>query len=151
LISILQKIVNQIYILDWKKNWIIKSFKMDLTPKGPLSIRETNGISGRYLHAKFLLWFFETFFEDRKIDCLQGLVNFFQSVPVNKNYAQISSKQGRGDKKKFKIWISFWEYFSLIDYIFVCMESFDSFHLDLLWENYEQSCFLGNKSIFLKK
>jgi len=34
---------------------------------------------------------------------------------------------------------------------FVYIWSFDSFHLDLLWENYGLSCFLGNLSIFLKK
>jgi len=31
------------------------------------------------------------------------------------------------------------------------METFDSFHLDLLYESYRQSYFLGNQSIFLKK
>jgi len=41
---------------------------MGLTPKGPLSLWGTNGILGRYLWAKILLRFFETFFEDRKVD-----------------------------------------------------------------------------------
>jgi len=38
-----------------------------------------------------------------------------------------------------------------MDYVFVYMESFDSFHLNKLCESYGQSYFLGNLSIFLKK
>jgi len=75
-----------------------------LTPKGPLSLRRTNGISGRYLRADFLSWFFETFLEDRKTDYLYGNVNFFQPMPMNKSYVQVSSKNGTGgNNKSFKI------------------------------------------------
>jgi len=38
-------------------------------------------------------------------------------------------------------------FFFPIDQIFVCMESFDSFHLDKKCESYGQSCFLGNLNI----
>jgi len=48
-----------------------------LTPKGPLSLQGTNGISGRYLRSQFLSEFFETFFEDRKIDKLHGNIIYF--------------------------------------------------------------------------
>jgi len=44
------------------------TFVCNLTPNGPLSLRGTNGISGRYLWSQFLSWFFETFFEDRKTE-----------------------------------------------------------------------------------
>jgi len=67
-----------------------------------LSLWGTNEISGRYLWAEILSLFVETFLEDRKTDKLRGNIIFFHSVPGNKSYAQISSKQGRrGSKKKF--------------------------------------------------
>ena len=47
-----------------------------LTPKSPLSVRGTNQISGRYLRAEFLSWFFENFIEDRKTDELRGNIIF---------------------------------------------------------------------------
>jgi len=53
-------------------------------------------------------------------------------VPKNKNYATITSKQGRPSSKKNpqKIEIRISVFFFLIDYVFVTMGSFDSFHLD---------------------
>jgi len=46
----------------------IWSWILVLTPKGPLPIRRTNGILGKYLQSKFISWFSETFFEDRKTE-----------------------------------------------------------------------------------
>jgi len=56
----------------------------DLTPKESLSLRGTNEILGRYLRAEFMFLFFETFFEDRKIDKLCRNIIFFQLVPGTK-------------------------------------------------------------------
>jgi len=56
----------------------------------------TNGILGKYLRAEFLLCFFETFFEDRKIDKIHGNIIFFQSVPGNKRV--MSNKLKTGEK-----------------------------------------------------
>jgi len=54
-------------------------------------------------------------------------------VPGNKNYAETSSNRGKGTmKKKFKNLNFLFEIFIPIDYIFVYLGSFDSFHLDLL-------------------
>jgi len=72
-----------------------------LTPKGPLSLQGTNGISGKYLRSQFLSWFFETFFEDRKIDYLCGDIIFFpidaweQKLCPNK----LKARENRQQKK----------------------------------------------------
>jgi len=82
------------------QKYLVNGMRILLTPKGPLSLRGTNEISGRYLQVEFLSLFFETFFGDRKTHKLRGNIIFFQSVPGNKSSAQISSKQGRGGSIK---------------------------------------------------
>jgi len=62
---------------------------------------------------------FWNFFEDRKMIIFKGIYIFFQSMPGNKSYAQISSKQGRV-KKKLN---SFLGIFSLIDSYFSTFEA----------------------------
>jgi len=80
-----------------------------LTPKGLLSLWGTDEISGRYLRAEFLYWFFETFFEDRRIDKLCGNIIFFSIVAQEQKLCSNKVKLGeRGSKKQFaKIWINF--------------------------------------------
>jgi len=56
---------------NWKIVVPIKSASLlctILTPKGPLSVWGTNGISGKYLQSEFISWFSETLFEDRKTE-----------------------------------------------------------------------------------
>jgi len=101
-----------------------------------LSLWGTNGILASTYGLNFCHDFLKLFWKIEKTDWLHGNIDFFQLVPGNKNYAQISSKQGMGATKKIQN-LNFF----LIDYIFVYIESFDPFHLDLLWESYGQSCF----------
>jgi len=74
---------------------------------------------------------------------------FFQSMVIDKSYAAINSKWTKlGSKTKFTISLNF---FSLIDYNFVYIESFDSLYLDQWCESYGASCFVGSYKNFLKK
>jgi len=46
------KMFSRIIIFKW--HYLEGAIKYPLIPKGPLSLRGTNGISGRYLRAEFL-------------------------------------------------------------------------------------------------
>jgi len=87
-----------------------KDVEDKLTPKGPLSLRGTNGISGKYLRACFLSWFFEFFLEDRKTDYIHGIIIYFSIGTQEQKLCPNKLKIGdRGLQKKFKIWIwIFW-------------------------------------------
>jgi len=139
--------------LDFRKNfskiWTIennnlvdtKIWCLRVTPKGPLSLGGTNRILASSYGLNFCHDFLKLFWKIEKLIIFMGYGFFFQLVPKNKSYAQISSKQGTGEnKKKFKISISFFNFFSHI--LYFCLYS--SFYLDLLWESYGQSCFSGN-------
>jgi len=100
-----------------------------LSPKGPLFPWRTNGISGRYLWAEFLSWFFENFLRKEKMNSFKAY-NFFQSVPGNKSYAEISSKQGSAKKNsKFEF-----KFFFFVYYIFSTWKAF----IHSIWICYEK-------------
>jgi len=81
---------------------ILKHLKKTLTPKGPLSIRGTNGISGRYLQAEFLLRFFEKKFEERKIDKLSGNIIYFSIGAQEQKLCPNKLKTGERGQQKFE-------------------------------------------------
>jgi len=74
-----------------------------LTPKGLLSLWEINKISGSTYGLKFFPDFFKFILKIEKLISFVGISIFFQSVPGNKSYVHISSKQERGgSQKKFE-------------------------------------------------
>jgi len=106
-----QNLLKTIGLCSNKFKWMDMIYKSHfttyiLTPKGPLSVWGTNEISGRYLEAEFLLWFFEFFLEDRKTDHLQGNIIFFSiNVWEQKLYSNMLKTSS---KKTFvKNWMFF--------------------------------------------
>jgi len=74
---------------------------VSLTPKGLLCLWRTNEISGKYLRAEFLSYFFKFYFEDGKNDKLHGNIYFFNSFGARKQ--KLCPKQGeRGSKKNLQ-------------------------------------------------
>jgi len=102
------------------------------------------GFRGGTYRLNFCYDFLKLFLKIEKLISFVGMYIFFQSVPKNKNYTQISSKQRRRATKKIcKNLNFFFEFFSSRDYILVYVESFDSFNLDekvmdnLIWGHLE--------------
>jgi len=106
-----------------------------LTLKDHCPFGGTNVILGKYLQADILSQFFEIFLEDRKIDYLRGNINLFSiSAREQKLCPNKLKTSNMGQKIQNSKFGFFFGFFFLIDYIFVEIKSFDSFHLDLLRE-----------------
>jgi len=69
-----------------------------LNPKRPLFVRRTNGILGTY-RLNFCYDFLKHLLKIEKVISFMGIYIFFQFVPENKSYAQISSKKERRSHK----------------------------------------------------
>jgi len=90
------------------KAWMLLE-QTTLTPKGPSIVcLGTNGIFGRkLLQVEFLSLFFETFFEDRKIDYLHGNIIIFSIGAQEQKLCPNKLKIGREGNKKMISFLNF--------------------------------------------
>jgi len=94
----------------------------------------TNAISARYLQAEILSSFFETSLEDRKNVELRENIIFCSIKSWEQKLCPNKLNTGERGQQKIlaKIRIFFSVFFFHIHYISFYLESFDSFHLDLI-------------------
>jgi len=128
---------NELPQIHVKKSWICHSIATKKTVKAMSLIR-----------SQFSLWFFRSFFEDKKTYQFFYYIVFI-SIGAWKqklHYPKPKMVFVRHCKKITKSQNNFFDILILIENIFAYIKRIDSFYLDYWWESYEQSFFRCNLS-----